>query len=150
MFFPDLNAWLALSVALFVSNHSHIAPAWNWLDRLGDDTRFIFPRYTQVGWLRLLTNVAVMGDQRLILGKAWGVYDRWLEDPRVEFYPEPREADSAYRKATELFAAKPASKWVGDYWLLAFATGSRASLVTFDHALIEYARKNGLAAVVPA
>ena len=146
LFFPDLNVWLALSV----NRHSHNAVAWTWLNRLPDDTRLIFSRYTQLGLLRLLTNTAVMGDQTLTLRKAWGVYDRWLEDPRVEFYPEPRDADSVYRETTEPFAARPASKWVGDCWLLALATSSRASKVTFDHTLFEFARKSGLDAVVPA
>ena len=60
------------------------------------------------------------------------------------------DADSVYRETTEPFAARPASKWVGDCWLLALATSSRASKVTFDHTLFEFARKSGLDAVVPA
>jgi predicted nucleic acid-binding protein len=99
--------------------------------------------------LRLLTNASVMGDQTLTLRKAWGVYDRWLEDPRVDFYPEPRNIDSGFRQATEPFAGKPASKWVGDCWLLACATGNQATLVTFDRALYEFSRKQGQLAVIP-
>jgi len=81
-----------------------------------------------------------MGDQTLTLRKAWDMYDSWLEDPRAEFYPEPRDADSAYRAATEPFSAKPATEWAGDCWLLAYAESSQASLVTFDRALCEFAR----------
>jgi hypothetical protein len=84
LFFPDLNVWLALSVA----SHSHCPKAWRWLDLLPDDARLIFSRYTQIGLLRLLTNRAAMGQQTLTLRQAWGAYDRWLKDPRVEFYPE--------------------------------------------------------------
>jgi toxin-antitoxin system PIN domain toxin len=146
LFFPDVNVWLALSDG----GHSHHAPASAWLSRLPADSRLIFSRYTQLGLLRLLTNVAAMGDQTLTLRKAWNVYDSWLADPRVEFYPEPRDADSAYRTATEPFAAKQASKWVGDCWLLAYAESSQASLVTFDRALYEFARKQGNGAVIPA
>jgi toxin-antitoxin system PIN domain toxin len=145
LFFPDLNVWLALSVG----KHSHNAGVWEWLNRLPADSRLIYSRYTQLGLLRLLTNAAAMGDQTLTLRRAWNVYDSWLADPRVEFYPEPRDADSAYRAATEPFAAKPATKWVGDCWLLAYAESSQASLVTFDRALYEFARKQGNAAVVP-
>jgi len=65
LFFPDLNVWLALSV----NRHSHNAVAWTWLNRLPDDTRLIFSRYTQLGLLRLLTNTAVMGDQTLTLAR---------------------------------------------------------------------------------
>jgi predicted nucleic acid-binding protein len=77
LFFPDLNVWLALSD----TGHAHSASAWKWREILPDDHKLIFSRYTQIGLLRLLTNVSVMGDQTLTLRKAWGVYDRWLEDP---------------------------------------------------------------------
>lgn len=145
-FFPDLNVWLALSVA----GHSHHAEAWQWLRPLPLEVRLIFARYTQVGLLRLLTNQAVMGGQTLTLRQAWVVYERWMSDPRVEFYPEPRGIDAAFQEATAPFAAKPASKWVGDCYLLAFARESRAMLVTFDAALLAFARRHGYAAIVPA
>jgi hypothetical protein len=143
--FPDLNVWLALSV----NSHSHNAAAWAWLNCLPEDDRLIFSRYTQLGLLRLLTNTAVMGEQTLTLKEAWAVYDRWLQDPRVEFYPEPRQAETAFRQATEPFAAKAASKWVGDCWLLAFAEATHSRLLTFDQALCDFARKQGNAAVRP-
>jgi toxin-antitoxin system PIN domain toxin len=144
-FFPDLNVWLALSVA----SHSHSADAWKWANPLPRETRLIFCRYTQIGLLRLLTNQVVMGEQTLTLRKAWSVYDRWLADPRVEFYPEPRGVDAEFREATEPFAARPASKWLGDCWLLASANGIKATLVTFDRALYQHARKQGHFAVMP-
>ena len=105
-FFPDLNVWLALSVA----GHSHSVEAWNWLSLLQGDSCLIFSRYTQVGLLRILTNQAAMGQKTVTLQKAWNVYERWLDDPRVQFYPEPRGMDAAFREATAPFAAKPASK----------------------------------------
>jgi hypothetical protein len=145
-FLPDLNVWVALSVA----GHSHSAEAWNWIGLLPGETRLIFCRYTHVGLLRLLTNASVMGEQTLNLRKAWGVYERWLSDPRVEFYPEPRGLDAAFREATAPFAAKPASKLVGDCYLLACSKQSGATLATFDKMLIEVARKHGYAAVVPS
>ena len=145
-FFPDLNVWLALSVA----GHSHNGEAWNWFNLLSSEARLIFSRYTQVGLLRLLTNPAAMGEQTLNLQKAWGVYERWLSDPRVEFYPEPRDLDAAFREATAPFALQRASKWVGDCYLLAYSKQSDAALVTFDRALLDVARKYGYAAIVPA
>ena len=145
-FFPDLNVWLALSVA----GHSHHAEAWQWLRLLPAEVRLIFARYTQVGLLRLLTNQAVMGEQTLTLGRAWRVYERWMSDPRLDFYPEPRGIDAAFREATAPFAAKPASKRVGDCYLLAYARESHATLVTFDRALAAFARRHGYAAIVPA
>jgi uncharacterized protein len=145
LYFPDLNIWLALSDG----GHPHHANASDWLNRCPDDARLIFSRFTHLGLLRLLTNDAVMGDKTLTLGEAWAVYDRWLQDPRVEFYPEPRNAESAFRYATEPFAAKPATKWVGDCWLLAYAEASQARLVTFDRALQKFALKHGNRAVIP-
>jgi len=145
LFFPDLNLWLALSD----DGHQHNAVAWAWLDGLADDSILIFSRYTQIGLLRLLTNTAVMGGKTVTLGEAWAVYDRWLQDPRVEFYPEPRNMDAAFRRATEPFAGKAASKWVGDCWLLAYAEATRARLVTFDQALCDVARKQRNRAVIP-
>ena len=114
-FFPDLNVWLALSV----SGHRHNAEAWNWLNLLPRDRSLIFSRYTQVGLPRLLTNRSAMGEQTLTLRRAWGVYDRWLTDPRVEFYPEPRGLDDGFREAAAPFAGKEASGAVGDCYLLA-------------------------------
>ena len=90
-----------------------------------------------------------MGEQTLTLRNAWRVYDRWLGDPRVELYPEPRGLDAAFREATNPFAGKAATKWVGDCYLLAFAKQSDAALVTFDKALFDLARKTGQAAVLP-
>jgi toxin-antitoxin system PIN domain toxin len=145
LFFPDLNVWIALSV----SSHSHSQDAWNWLASLPRDSRLIFSRYTQIGLLRLLTNRSAMGDQTLTLRQAWNVYEQWAADPRVEFYPEPRGLDGNFRAATAPFGAQQASKWIGDCYLLAYSKGSQSSLVTFDKALLEHARKHGYDAVVP-
>jgi toxin-antitoxin system PIN domain toxin len=144
-FFPDLNVWLALSI----SGHRHNTEAWNWLNPLPREARLVLSRYTHIGLLRLLTNQSAMGEQTLTLRKAWSVYDRWLNDPRVEFYPEPRGLDAAFRDATAPFAGKAASKWVGDCYLLAYAKQSHAALVTFDRALYDMAAKEGYSAVIP-
>lgn len=146
LFFLDVNVWIALSV----SGHPHNGDALNWLEQLPDDSTLIFSRFTQLGLLRLLTNTAVMGDETVTLRKAWAVYDRWLQDPRVEFYPEPRHVDGGFRRATEPFASKAAAKWVGDCWLLAYAEAIQARLVTFDRGLAEFALKQGHRAVIPS
>jgi predicted nucleic acid-binding protein len=82
------------------ASHSHSADAWTWANHPPRETNLIFCRYTQIGLLRLLTNQVVLGEQTLTLRKAWSVYDRWLADPRVEFYPEPRGVDAEFREAT--------------------------------------------------
>ncbi|HTC86686.1 MAG TPA: hypothetical protein VK686_00240 [Bryobacteraceae bacterium] len=52
--------------------------------------------------LRLLTNETVMGEETLTVDHAWSVYERWLDDPRVEFHPEPRNVDTAFRHAAPI------------------------------------------------
>src|SRR5207302_11094401 len=106
----------------------------------------IYSRYAQVGLLQLVSNAPVMGEQALTLRQAWGVYDAWLSDPRIAFQPEPRGIDNEFRTATARFTGQRASKMVGDCFLLAFAKQSDATLVTFDKALLDLARKEGLRA----
>jgi toxin-antitoxin system PIN domain toxin len=144
-FFPDLNVWLALSD----TGHSHTADARDWLNHLPANAMLLFSRYTQIGLLRLLTNTAVMREYTLTVQDAWTIHDRWLSDPRVQFHPEPRRLDAAFREATGAFASQQASKWIGDCYLLAFARESGATLVTFDKALLGLARKQNYAAIVP-
>ena len=72
-----------------------------------------------------------------------------MDDPRVEFYPEPRGLDAGFRAATAPFAGKPASKWVGDCYLLAYAKETGCTLITFDRALYNLARKEHGLAIVP-
>ena len=145
-FFPDLNVWLALAI----DGHPHESAAWKWLELLPGGARILFARYTQVGVLRLLTNRAAMGPGVLTVRQAWDVYDRWLNDPRVDFHAEPYGMDPAFRDATASFDSEPASKWIGDSYLLAFAQRSNATLVTFDKALANLAHKQGYRAIVPA
>ena len=144
-FFPDLNVWIALSVA----GHVHSGEAWSWLRVLPAGSRLIFCRYTQVGLLRLLTNESAMGMQTLTLQRAWEVYDQWLNDPRVEFHPEPRGLDTSFRRMTSPFSRQHASNRIGDCYLLAYASESDAPLVTFDRALLAFARKRGYSAILP-
>jgi len=128
---------------------SHNEESWNWVRLLSGEVRLIFSRYTQVGLLRLLTSRSVMGEQTLTLREAWSVYDRWLTDPRVEFYPEARGLDTRFREATTALSGVQASKWIGDCYLLAFASQSNATLVTFDKSLLRLARKEGYSAILP-
>jgi predicted nucleic acid-binding protein len=91
-----------------------------------------------------------MGEQTLTLKKAWMVYDRWLEDARVEFHPEPRGIEAALREATKPYVGQPASKLIGDCYLVAYAHQTGSALVTFDAALHALAQKQGNRSVMPA
>lgn len=144
-YFLDVNVWLALSD----SEHSHHSDAWRWLGSIANGDRLMFSRQTQIGLLRLLTSSAAMRAAVLTLGEAWKVYDEWLDDPRVQFHPEPHGTDLAFREVTAPFSKLPSSKAVGDSYLLASARQAGAALVTYDQALWKQARKAACAAIIP-
>jgi uncharacterized protein len=95
----------------------------------------VFCRFTQLGFLRLLTHSAVMRDEVKTQAEAWKSYDRLLSDARVTFYPEtePDRVEAALRTltATSRFAHQ---QWP-DAYLAAFADAANLTLVTFDKAL---------------
>ena len=127
--FPDINVWVALSH----SGHVHHDVARDWFETLEDGSSLSFCRFTQLGFLRLLTAGAVMGDDVLTQASAWSVYDRWLDDDRIGYAEEPAGLDRAFRSLTRLRQASPKA-WA-DAYLMAFAERSRMPLVTFDRAL---------------
>jgi uncharacterized protein len=145
-YFLDVNVWLALSYRY----HVHHGEAVHWLNSLNPDSLLLFNRYTQLGLLRLLTNPAVMGDDTVTLGKAWAVYESFLQDPRIEYSREPEGLDSVLLDALSPHFGARASKAVGDGYLLAFAKHSGAALATFDKGLLDMARKRRCAAIRPA
>ena len=91
-----------------------------------------------------------MGDHALSLRKAWGVYARWLEAPRVEFSPEPRGIYATFGQTIEPF--EPNKPQSGSETVIFWPTqkDSQAVLVTFEMALQAQARKQGHAAVIAA
>ena len=127
--FPDINVWVALTY----EGHTHHSNAGNWFATLSPDATLAFCRFTQLGLLRLLTTAAVMRDEVMTQPKAWAIYDRWLDDPRVEFVNEPIEIETRFRALTRL--RQPATKDWADSYLAAFATSGQLTLVTFDRGL---------------
>jgi uncharacterized protein len=125
--FPDVNVWLALAAP----EHVHAVAARRWWEQ---ETGYIaFSRMTQLGFLRLMTTSAAMDGRPLTMVEAWRVHDRFFEDDRVKFVPEPEGIESRFREHT---AGGPASpKLWADAWLLAFALAAAGMLVTFDRAL---------------
>jgi len=125
--FPDVNVWLALAA----SEHVHAAAARRWWD--WETNRIVFCRFTQMGFLRLMTTAATMDGKPLTMRAAWPVYDRLFEDDRVGFVTEPPEVETHFRKYAAGRAASP--KLWADAWLLALAQVTPGTLVTFDRAL---------------
>jgi uncharacterized protein len=71
-----------------------------------------------------------MGSEVMTQRKAWQVYDRWFEDTRVVFLDEPVGLEVAFR-AHSLRTDSSPKDWT-DSFLLAFASASGLTLVSFD------------------
>lgn len=127
--FPDVNVWLALSSR----DHQHFPAAWSWYRALPDQAALTFCRFTQLGFLRLLTTQSVMGQGTLTQAGAWSAYDRWIEAAGAEFAEEPEGLESTFRSLSGTQQASP-KEWA-DAYLSAFAQTARLTLVTFDRAL---------------
>jgi toxin-antitoxin system PIN domain toxin len=125
--FPDVNVWLALAAP----EHVHAAAARRWWEH--ETNSIVFSRFTQLGFLRLMTTAAAMDGKPLTMIKAWHVYDRFFEDDRVGFVTEPPEVETRFRKYTAGRTASP--KLWADAWLLAFAQAAQGTLVTLDRGL---------------
>lgn len=125
--FPDINVWLAIAAP----EHVHAKPAGEWWKQ--EAGTIAFSRFTQIGFLRLLTTAAAMDGKPLTIAEAWRVHDRFYEDDRVKYMPEPREVEKLFRERTTGHMASP--KVWGDVWLLAVALAAEGRLVTFDAAL---------------
>ena len=122
---PDVNVWIALSA----DRHVHHAAARRWfltLERGGS----VFCRVTQRGFLRLITNRRIMGDEVLNQQDAWEVYEKLARDKRVLFAAEPAEIESVWKRYSQgLFSGTNA--WT-DAYLAAFAAIHDLMLVSFD------------------
>ena len=128
--FPDINVWLALSY----ERHIHYFSARGWFERLEENSRVYFCRFTQLGLLRLLTTGAVMGEDKVLSQtEAWSVYDRWIQDDRVLYVEESSTLEARFRMLTQ--NESPAPKDWADSYLYAFAETAELRLVTYDHAL---------------
>ena len=127
--FPDVNVWIALTF----KGHVHYPVARSWLDALPDDSELCFCRLTQIGFLRLLTTSAVMGNRVLSQEAAWQVYDDWLTNGHASFLEEPASIERVFRSLSQL--PRPAAKDWADSYVCAFAQVSGLRLVTFDQAL---------------
>ena len=127
--FPDINVWIALTYR----KHSHYVSAKAWLDSVPDDSELCFCRFTQLGFLRLLTTSLVMGKQVLSQTEVWQTYDDWLADGQAIFVEEPPAIEHIFRNLSRSGHAAP-KDWADSY-LSAFAQTSAFRLVTFDRAL---------------
>ena len=124
---PDINVWLALAAP----EHPHHSLADQWWRR--HEGQIAFVRLSQLGLLRLTTTAAAMDGKPLTVDEAWRVYDRFYDDDRVAFVPEPSDVEKRFRVKAVGRTASP--KVWADEWMLAMASAAGGVLVTFDKAL---------------
>ena len=74
-----------------------------------------------------------MDGKPLTIEEAWRVYDRFYDDDRVTFFPEPSEVEKRFREKAVGRTASP--KVWADAWMLAIAHAVGSVLVTFDKTL---------------
>jgi uncharacterized protein len=134
----DINVWLAMSWEL----HPQHTSASRWYASMSgsNDSALLFCRLTMLGFLRLLTNRAVMGDSTATVSNALRIYDQWILDPRVELMPEPRGIDKLFRQALGPVAVQPATKAIADCYLIGLAGAAGAQIVTLDKGLAGLAK----------
>jgi len=127
--FPDVNVWLALVHEI----HPHHKAVKVWSDSLGGDSIVYFCRFTQLGFLRLLTNQSAMRTDVLTQSQAWEAFDALLADPNNQMMDEPGGIDSLFRRETS--SDEASTKQWADGYLAAFAKAGNLTLVTLDKAL---------------
>jgi len=104
-----------------------------WLDSVPGESELCFCRLTQIGFLRLLTTPAIMGDKVLSQSAAWEVYDDWLENGHAIYIDEPPSIEPTFRSLSE--SRQTAPKDWADSYIAAFSQVSGFRLVTFDQTL---------------
>ncbi len=125
IYLPDVNIWVALAS----DQHSHHPVARNWFQSIVSD-QIAFCRSTELGFLRLLTNSRVMGNEVLTPTQAWRVYDELRADPQTTFLPERSGFVKTWRQIGAQIIGGP-NAWT-DAYLAAFAAHVNAAVVTLD------------------
>ena len=125
---PDINVW----VAMHHQRHDRHATAKAWFGGLSEGM-LVFCRQTQLGFFRLMTNSAVMGEETITQRQCWGIFEDWLASGWAMMQNEPPGIEPAFRARTR--ADEPATKAWTDAYLAAFAETAGLTLVTFDRAL---------------
>jgi len=126
---PDVNVWVALHHQI----HEHHETALAWFEGLDTERTLVFCRQTQMGFFRLLTTDAMMGDEVLTQRQCWMLYRQWISDKKATLEKEPATVSQAFKQRTMAETSSP-KEWM-DAYLAAFAETGGIQLVTFDRAL---------------
>ena len=120
-----MNVWVALA-APDHAHHGRAAKYWN----SEAFERVAFCRVTALGFVRVSSTKAALGDQALSVQDAWRGYQRFKEMQETIFMHEPANCESVLE---ELSMANTFRRdmWT-DAYLAAFAMTGGLRLVTFD------------------
>ena len=125
----DVNVWLALAHP----RHKHHKAARLYWEGAGS---MAFCRISMQGFMRLVTQPAVMGDAVHTPEEAWDIYNAHRDSGRVEFLAEPLTIE----KQMHRYSARPKFQvrdWT-DAWLASFAVMAGCRLVSFDAGFAQY------------
>jgi uncharacterized protein len=126
----DVNVWLALAHP----GHTHHAAAKHyWLNSVD---MMVFCRTTMQGFLRLVTQPAVMGSAVHTTAEAWTIYSAHLASGRVQFAAEPASVEAQLRTIT-LRNGFQQRDWT-DAYLASFAMAAACRMVSFDKGFAQY------------
>jgi uncharacterized protein len=126
----DVNAWLALARP----GHTHHTAAKHYWQNSVDGMAFC--RTTMQGFLRLVTQPAVMGAAVHSTAEAWMIYSAHLASGRLQFVAEPASIEAQLRAVTlrDNFQQRD---WTGAC-LASFAMTAACRMVSFDKGLAQY------------
>lgn len=130
----DVNVWLALA---HVHHPHHAAARQYWASAT---VPLAFCRTTMQGFLRLVTQPAVMGNAVHTPPEAWSIYTAHLHSGRSVLLPEPDGIDVAWQRLSTV-ANFHTRDWT-DTYLASFAIQADCRMVSFDAGFARY-RKVG-------
>lgn len=137
---------LDVSICLvgFWAGHLHHEQARNWFDRAEDDSLGLC-RIVHLGWLRHLTNPAVLGEDALTRRDAWNFVASVLADARFGWIEESEDIDTHFASHAA-HGDRSHKLWTDDY-LAALAVAGNHSFATLDTKIAR--RYPGLAVINP-
>ena len=126
----DVSVWLALA---HVHHPHHAAARQYWT---GATVPLAFCRTTMQGFLRLVTQKAVMGGAVHTPLEAWGIYTAHLVTGRSMLIPEPDGIDVVWQRLSTA-PSFHIRDWM-DAYLPSFAIRANCRLVSFDAGFAQY------------
>jgi toxin-antitoxin system PIN domain toxin len=144
-----MTFWLVdnnVGLALAYDRHQHHALARRCFEEAVSD-RFCFCRLTQLGFLRLLINPAVMGRDVRTATEAWRLYDEPAAYGQVSFVSEPESFEREFRGLTR--SSRMFHRMWPDAYLGALARSLEYRVVSFDRVFRNMAGVDALVLTLP-